>query len=523
VYDNFDEIRQEIENRTDQLAGDNKGICDDPINLKIFSHKVVNLTLVDLPGITKVAVGDQPEDIEDQVKKLVFKFIENPNSIILAVSAANVDLATSEALKFAKQVDPDGTRTLAVLTKLDLMDQGTNAVEVLSGRVIPVKLGIIGVVNRSQQSINDKKNIEEQLKIEASLLEAKYPKLADQNGTPYLEKTLSRLLVRHIYACLPDLKERVNLKTLEYQKKINELGKAVENKDETMIQILTSFAHAYSATLEGISAYDGCGTTNLYEIIHENFSDTIDSIHPCVKLSLDKDLATLTNGTGPRPTLFSIPSFDGPFERIVKEKVNMLRLPSYRCIKLVHEEMQRVIQNCGTHVEHEMRRFPRLREKIVAVTNSLIYERMKDVTDEVKKIIDIETAYVNKKHPDFDKVAVLALAKNPHLDIGDIARSNKSGNPPSLPALGQELTMEEKQTILKGLITSYFYIVRKTVKDSVPKTIMHFLVNYVKENIQSHLISQVYKTAVCDEIMKESNNIAFARKDANDMMKVSRN
>lgn len=50
-----------------------------------------------------------------------------------------------------------GRRTLAVITKLDLMDAGTDAMEVLCGRVIPVKLGIIGVVNRSQADINNKK------------------------------------------------------------------------------------------------------------------------------------------------------------------------------------------------------------------------------------------------------------------------------------------------------------------------------------------------------------------------------
>lgn len=72
----------------------------------------------------QVPVGDQPEDIEDQIRTLVFKYIENPNCIILAVTAANTDLATSEALKLAKDCDPDGRRTLAVLTKLDLMDAG---------------------------------------------------------------------------------------------------------------------------------------------------------------------------------------------------------------------------------------------------------------------------------------------------------------------------------------------------------------------------------------------------------------
>lgn len=141
VFSNFEEIRKEIERETDRMAGSNKGICPEPISLKIYSIRVVNLTLVDLPGLTKVPVGDQPEDIEIQIKDLILKHIENPNSIILAVTAANTDMATSEALKMAKEVDPDGRRTLAVVTKLDLMDAGTDAIDILCGRVIPVKLG----------------------------------------------------------------------------------------------------------------------------------------------------------------------------------------------------------------------------------------------------------------------------------------------------------------------------------------------------------------------------------------------
>lgn len=69
---------------------------------------MLNLTLVDLPGMTKVPVGDQPSDIEQQIKEMILGYIANPNSIILAVTAANTDIATSESLKLAKEVDHDG-------------------------------------------------------------------------------------------------------------------------------------------------------------------------------------------------------------------------------------------------------------------------------------------------------------------------------------------------------------------------------------------------------------------------------
>ncbi|XP_070500588.1 dynamin-1-like protein [Chironomus tepperi] len=187
-FTDFEEIRKEIERRTDELAGSNKGICHEPINLKIYSPNVVTLTLVDLPGITKIPVGDQPADIEAQIKKLIMQYIKNPNSIILSVSAANADLATSESIKYAKLVDPQGIRTLSVLTKLDLMDKGTNAYDMLAGKVIPVKLGTIGTINRSQQDINDLKSIDQQVVDEREFFDTYYKDIAHQNGVAYLSK-----------------------------------------------------------------------------------------------------------------------------------------------------------------------------------------------------------------------------------------------------------------------------------------------------------------------------------------------
>ncbi|CDQ94248.1 unnamed protein product [Oncorhynchus mykiss] len=108
IFTDFLEIRKEIEEETERSSGGNKGISPEPIYLKIFSPHVLNLTLVDLPGITKVPVGDQPEDIEAQVQEMILSFISNPNSLILSVSPANSDLATSDALKLAREVDLDG-------------------------------------------------------------------------------------------------------------------------------------------------------------------------------------------------------------------------------------------------------------------------------------------------------------------------------------------------------------------------------------------------------------------------------
>ena len=86
---NFNDIRTEIERETDRVTGCNKGISKQTINLRVYSPHVLNLTLVDLPGITKVPIGDQPTDIEELIRSMCYDFIGNPNAIILAVTAAN--------------------------------------------------------------------------------------------------------------------------------------------------------------------------------------------------------------------------------------------------------------------------------------------------------------------------------------------------------------------------------------------------------------------------------------------------
>uniref|UniRef100_A0A3B4B240 Dynamin-1-like protein n=1 Tax=Periophthalmus magnuspinnatus TaxID=409849 RepID=A0A3B4B240_9GOBI len=390
IFTDFDEIRQEIENETERVSGNNKGISDEPIHLKIFSPHVVNLTLVDLPGITKVPVGDQPKDIEIQIRDLILKHISNPNCIILAVTAANTDMATSEALKVAREVDPDGRRTLAVVTKLDLMDAGTDAMDVLMGRVIPVKLGIIGVVNRSQLDINNKKSVADSIRDEHAFLQKKYPSLATRNGTKYLARTLNRLLMHHIRDCLPELKTRINVLAAQYQSLLNSYGEPVEDQSATLLQLITKFATEYCNTIEGTAKYietaELCGGARICYIFHETFGRTLESVDPLGGLSTIDILTAIRNATGPRPSLF-VPEVS--FELLVKKQVKRLEEPSLRCVELVHEEMQRIIQHCSNYSTQELQRFPKLHEAIVEVVTSLLRKRL-PITNEMVHIVQLD-------------------------------------------------------------------------------------------------------------------------------------
>lgn len=192
-FHDFNKMREEIVRETETKVGRNAGISPAPINLRIYSPNVLTLTLVDLPGLTKVPVGDQPKDIERQIRDMVLKYISKPNAIILAVTSANQDLANSDGLKLAREVDPEGQRTIGVLSKVDLMDEGTDVVDILAGRIIPLRLGYVPVVNRGQRDIENKRPIAYALENEKNFFEnhKAYRNKASYCGTPYLARKLN--------------------------------------------------------------------------------------------------------------------------------------------------------------------------------------------------------------------------------------------------------------------------------------------------------------------------------------------
>ncbi|XP_070597540.1 dynamin-1-like protein isoform X1 [Erythrolamprus reginae] len=550
----FNEIRQEIEIETERMTGSNKGISPEPLYLKIYSPHVLNLTLVDLPGITKVPIGDQPPDIENQVREMILSYISNPNCLILAVTAANTDMATSEALKLARDVDPDGRRTLAVITKLDLMDAGTDALDVLMGRVIPVKLGIIGVVNRSQHDINSNKSISESLQDEQVFIQKKYPSLANRNGTRHLAKTLNRLLMHHIRDCLPELKTRVNVLTAQYQSVLQSYGQPIEDKNATLLQIITKFATEYCNTIEGtarnIETSELCGGARMCYIFHETFGRTLESIDPLAGLTMLDILTAIRNATGPRPALF-VPEVS--FELLVKRQIKRLEEPSLRCVELVHEELQRIIQHCTTYNTQELLRFPKLHEAIVEVVTGVLRRRLPITNEMVHNLVAIELAYINTKHPDFIDTALVSASVSSSksetaIDATRRWKNEKAeesgtddrpkGSPHSLvyssPSRSHEVNLldtpmpanrklsqrEQRDCeVIRRLIKSYFLIVRKSIQDSVPKTVMHFLVNYVKDHLQSELVGQLYKPQLLDTLLTESEDMAQQRNEAANMLK----
>ncbi|ESZ90771.1 msp1 [Sclerotinia borealis F-4128] len=128
---------------------DTECVSDDPIQLTISSPHVPDLSLIDLPGYIQVVGEDQPLELKQKISDLCDKYIQPPN-VILAISAADVDLANSTALRASRRVDPRGERTIGVITKMDLVDPA-RGVSILNDRKYPLRLGYVGVVSRAPQ------------------------------------------------------------------------------------------------------------------------------------------------------------------------------------------------------------------------------------------------------------------------------------------------------------------------------------------------------------------------------------
>ncbi|XP_005004042.1 dynamin-1 isoform X7 [Cavia porcellus] len=454
-FTDFEEVRLEIEAETDRVTGTNKGISPVPINLRVYSPHVLNLTLVDLPGMTKVPVGDQPPDIEFQIRDMLMQFVTKENCLILAVSPANSDLANSDALKVAKEVDPQGQRTIGVITKLDLMDEGTDARDVLENKLLPLRRGYIGVVNRSQKDIDGKKDITAALAAERKffLSHPSYRHLADRMGTPYLQKVLNQQLTNHIRDTLPGLRNKLQSQLLSIEKEVEEYKNFRPDdparKTKALLQMVQQFAVDFEKRIEGsgdqIDTYELSGGARINRIFHERFPFEL------VKMEFDeKELRreisyAIKNIHGIRTGLFTP---DLAFEATVKKQVQKLKEPSIKCVDMVVSELTATIRKCS----EKLQQYPRLREEMERIVTTHIREREGRTKEQVMLLIDIELAYMNTNHEDFIGFANAQQRSN------QMSKKKASGNQDEILVIRKGWLTINNIGIMKGGSKEYWFV-----------------------------------------------------------------
>ncbi|KAJ6582816.1 P-loop containing nucleoside triphosphate hydrolase protein [Mycena sp. CBHHK59/15] len=545
----FNKIREEIVRDTEAKTGRNAGISPQPINLRIFSPNVLTLTLVDLPGLTKVPVGDQPRDIEKQIRDMLMKYISKAACIILAVTGANQDLANSEGLKMAREVDPEGTRTIGVLTKVDLMDAGTDVVDILAGRIIPMRLGYVPVVNRGQRDIDTHKPISYALEKEREFFEnhPSYRGKSQYCGTPFLAHKLNTV--------------PTNARRTAWRR----------NSANVVLSVITEFTSEFRTVIDGntndLSLNELSGGARISFVFHELFKNGIKNIDPFDQEN--GDIRTLLyNSSGSTPALFV---GTAAFEVIVKKQIMRLEEPSLKCCQLVYDELIRILGQLLAKIQ-AFRRYPALRERFNSVVVNFFKDSMAPTTKLVSDMVAMQACYVNTTHPDFinghnalaivndrmnasrppppapdpksGKLAPGQINNNRDLDVeakkeepsffGSFfapktkaaAKKNGVSSPSTMEAppavIKPQAALSERETmeteVIKLLIHSYFNIVKREMIDMVPKAISLTLVSHSTKNLQRELLQELYKPEVLEDLLKESEFIVNRRKEVTTMV-----
>ncbi|CAJ1076392.1 interferon-induced GTP-binding protein Mx-like isoform X1 [Xyrichtys novacula] len=365
-YKNYEEelddpadVEEKIKEAQDKIAGKGVGISEDLISLEIASPDVPDLTLIDLPGIARVAVKDQPKDIGEQIKRLIRKFITKQETISLVVVPCNVDIATTEALKMAQEVDPDGERTLGILTKPDLVDKGTEqtVLDIVHNNVIPLKKGYMIVRCRGQKEITDKVCLTAAIEKERDFFKEHccFQLLYDEGyaTVPRLAEKLTIELLDHIQRSLPNLEKQIENKLKATCAELDRYGDGPPTDSNERLSFLIDKVTAF--TQDAISLTEGNGVrgqsgVNIFFTLRKEFAawkDFIDRSGVTFNWNIEKEVSHYESKYRGR----ELPGFINykTFEDVVKEHIKQLQEPAVHKLKKVSEtvksELHRVAQN----------------------------------------------------------------------------------------------------------------------------------------------------------------------------------
>ncbi|XP_068449702.1 interferon-induced GTP-binding protein Mx [Clinocottus analis] len=341
-----------IREAQEKLAGVGVGISDDLISLEIASPDVPDLTLIDLPGITRVAVKGQPENIGEQIKRLIQKFITKQETISLVVVPSNVDIATTEALKMAQEVDPDGDRTLGILTKPDLVDKGTEeaVVEIVHNEVIHLKKGYMIVRCRGQKEITERVSLTEATEKEKAFFNnhVHFKSLYDEGHAtvPKLAEKLTLELVHHIERSLPRLEEQIEEKLAQTHAELDRYGVGpppeAEERVFFLIDKVTAFTH------DAISLTTGeelkCGDQlNVFSTLRTEFGKWNAHLDYSGN-NFNKKIEREVEGYEERYRGRELPGFINykTFEVMVKEQIKQLEEPAVKKLKDISDTVRKL-------------------------------------------------------------------------------------------------------------------------------------------------------------------------------------
>ena len=480
-----------IKQLTNQYAGDNMNITDIPINLRIYSPNIPNLSLVDLPGLTMVACTDkgQPKNIKDRIRSLIGKYIVNKESIILAVMPARPDIEADIALDLIKEYDPRGERTIGILTKIDLMNEGTDITALLENKVskdLQMGYGYYGIKNRNKLE-SKSMSVIEGLKSEYEYF-SNHPvysnrKYKDNLGISNLCKNLGSILVKSLKKCFPGIMEKVSRELSDNQKKLENLGNPIPENDT----LQSAYIHKIIASLTRsfISVLDDRGKNiNSGRNIKQHFIDFRTNLNNLKPFDVSRCpdsyiIDAISNCEGNHMSLPSPPI--EVLEQLIKDSN---KKPIYLVEPFAHKCTQKVLSELSELVEklvkkNSIERFPEF-HKIISTTcvNDVFIPCLQKTYDQIDYELLSQENYIWTENINF---------------INALENSNSNN-----------------VEIMRKLADNYYKSTIYILQDVIPKKIMYFLVNKSQKIISSKLYESV-KVRKPLELLREVDDIHVKR------------
>ena len=366
-------------------------VSDDPIQLSIYSPNVPDLSLIDLPGYIQVQALDQPPELKQKIADLCDKYIQPPN-VILAISAADVDLANSTALRASRRVDPRGERTIGVVTKMDLVEPARGA-SILSDRKYPLRLGYVGVVSRVPPSTGGlfsrgSGNITHAItKNENAFFSAHPLEFGAQSdlavGTTTLRKKLMHVLEQTMASSLQGTSDAIHqeLEEATYEFKVQYNDRPLSS-ESYLAESLDAFKHSFKEFQESFSR------PQVRELLKEELDQRV--LDLLAQRYWNKPITDLTPSLIEPDSLSDLPRADPNslyWHRKLDAssssltKLGIGRLATTVVANALQSEVDRLI-NASTFATH-----PFARQAITEASSGILNERFYSTSDQVENCV----------------------------------------------------------------------------------------------------------------------------------------
>ncbi|XP_007172774.2 interferon-induced GTP-binding protein Mx1 [Balaenoptera acutorostrata] len=502
------QVEKEISEAQVAIAGEGTGISHELISLEVSSPHVPDLTLIDLPGITRIAVGNQPADIEYQIKSLIRKYILKQETINLVVVPANVDIATTEALRMAQEVDPQGDRTIGILTKPDLVDKGTEdkVVDVVRNLVFHLKKGYMIVKCRGQQDIQHQLSLTKALQKEQDFFEnhAHFRDLLEEGRAtvPCLAERLTSELITHICKSLPllenQIKESHQRITEELQKYGVDIPEDESGKMFFLIDKIDAFNKEITNKIEGeefVGEYDSRlfnkMRTEFYKwsiVVEKNFQKGYNAI--C------KEIQQCENRYRGR----ELPGFVNykTFEAIIKKQVGVLEEPAVDMLHTVTD----IIRAAFTDVsEKNFNEFFNLHRTAKSKIEDIRLEQEKEAEKSIRLHFQMEQIVYCQ-----DQVYRRALQK-----VREKEAAEEKSKKPNSHFQPQSLSDPSIAEIFQHLI-AYHQEVSTRISGHIPLIIQFFMLKTFGGQLQKGMLQLLQSKDEYDWLLKERSDTSDRRK-----------